>query len=72
MNVNMNGAARNCYDGVKALSDIIESYDDSDADIALLIEELNDSMVKYQPLLAAYCMNDHFNPEPTKDEQNND
>ena len=55
MKVNKPNAAKNCYDGIKAITDAIddsENYRTKED----LVEELEKILVEYQPLLAAYCI----------------
>jgi hypothetical protein len=63
MEVNIKGAAQNNYDGIKALLDFIdeESEENNYESVEDFIYALNDIIVKYQPLLAAYCLLEHIN-----------
>ncbi len=64
MKVNMKGAARNCYQGVKSLIQIIEDYaQNDDLDLDNLLGDLNNSIGRNQPLLSAHVLNCHFNGE---------
>lgn len=62
MKVNLNGAATAAYLGIKELVDYIEQTDD-DEDLSNVLEDLNGIIEKSQPLLAAYCIYEHFNGE---------
>jgi hypothetical protein len=62
MKVNLNGAATASYLGLKELLDYIEQVDE-DEELTDVLEDLNNIIVKSQPLLAAYCIYEHFNGE---------
>lgn len=61
MSVNLKGAAQNAYDGVKELVDFLESAREHYSDIDDLLDDAEALIVRNQPLLACYCINQHFN-----------
>ena len=69
MDVNLKGAARNAYQGVKELLDLLESArDGSYDDVTELLDEVDDLIVRNQPLLACHCLDEHFNGNQTESE----
>ena len=72
MNVNLKGAANNCYLGLQKISEILEKESYEFSSVQNLIDELNDVCVDYQPRLGAYCLKEHFDSEQEeKNEQTN-
>lgn len=69
MDVNLKGAARNAYQGVKGLLDLLESAKDGRYnDVGELLDEVDDLLVRSQPLLACYCLDEHFNGSQAESE----
>lgn len=62
MDVNLNGAAQNAYQGVKELLDFLESARDGRyEDVDELLDEADNIIAQSQPLLACHCLDEHFN-----------
>ena len=69
MDVNLKGAARNAYKGVKELIDLLESARDRCSDeVGELLDEVDELILRNQPLLACYCLDEHFNGTQTESE----
>ena len=68
MKANIKNAAKNAYDGMKALSDEIENHE-SYSNIEDFVAALEEIQVKYQPLLATYCVSEELSEaESTREE----
>tara|TARA_Y100001972_G_scaffold121122_1_gene164629 strand:- start:122 stop:316 length:195 start_codon:yes stop_codon:yes gene_type:complete len=62
MEVNLKGAARNAYLGVKELIDLLESARDGGYDdVGELLDDVDNLLMRSQPLLACYSLDEHFN-----------
>lgn len=55
MNVNIKNAAKNAYEGMKSLSSVIDDHD-AYCNLDDFVASLEQVLVEYQPLLAAYCV----------------
>lgn len=71
MNVNMKGAAQNNYNAIKSLCDLIDEFDSDNDDAGDFIDALNNIIIEYQPMLAAYCLLEHFNQNGENNENQN-
>ncbi len=62
MDINMNGAAENTYEGIKRIADLVDGLNGSglEPETQELIDDIREIMVEFQPQLGAYCMREHF------------
>lgn len=65
MNVHLKGAADNAYKALKQLQELVDDATDNKNMLCYdsteeLLSDINAILINYQPLLACYCLKEHF------------